>query len=450
MNYDFGSPNTRQEKFFRAQERFIAYGGARGGGKSWAVRKKAALLALQYPGIRMLLVRRTLPEVRENHILPLITELKGLAEYKKSEEVMLFTCGSRLRFGYCDNETDVTRYQGQEYDVIFLDEATQFTVYQYNTLTACLRGANSFPKRMYLTCNPGGVGHDWVKRLFIDRKFTPTENPQNYRFIPARVYDNTALVAQDTGYIAMLQNLPEDLRRAWLDGDWNVFAGQYFKEFRRELHVTAPFSIPRHWNRYVTLDYGLDMLAAYAVAVDEKGTAYVEKEVYESGLIVSEAAQRVKMLLCDTTATAVLAPPDLWNRRQESGKSVADLFAEYGVLLTRTGNERIPGWLAVKERLRISEEGLPRLRIFESCVNLIRTLPGLQYDPKRPNDVANEPHELTHAPDALRGFCSWWISVPGKPTSVAGSWSGDLLEDYNNTDAAGRAYLEAKYGRPPC
>lgn len=186
MNYDFGSPNTRQEEFFRAQERFIAYGGARGGGKSWAVRKKAALLALQYPGIRMLLVRRTLPEVRENHILPLITELKGLAEYKKSEEVMLFTCGSRLRFGYCDNETDVTRYQGQEYDVIFLDEATQFTVYQYNTLTACLRGANSFPKRMYLTCNPGGVGHDWVKRLFIDRKFTPTENPQNYRFIPAR------------------------------------------------------------------------------------------------------------------------------------------------------------------------------------------------------------------------------------------------------------------------
>ncbi|WP_102050768.1 hypothetical protein [Pygmaiobacter massiliensis] len=96
MNYDFGSPNTRQEEFFRAQERFIAYGGARGGGKSWAVRKKAALLALQYPGIRMLLVRRTLPEVRENHILPLITELKGLAEYKKSEEVMLFTwcCGA--------------------------------------------------------------------------------------------------------------------------------------------------------------------------------------------------------------------------------------------------------------------------------------------------------------------------------------------------------------------
>lgn len=449
MNYDFGTPNARQEEFFRATERFVAYGGARGGGKSWAVRKKAALLALQYPGIRMLLVRRTLPEVRENHILPLVAELKGMAEYKKTEEVMVFCCGSRLRFGYCDSETDVTRYQGQEYDVIFLDEATQLTQYQYSTLTACLRGANSYPKRMYLTCNPGGVGHDWVKRLFIDRRFTPTEKPEDYRFIPARVYDNTALTARDTGYLSMLQNLPEELRRAWLDGDWNVFAGQYFKEFRRELHVMPPFALPRHWNRYIAMDYGLDMLAAYAIAVDEDGCAYVEKEAYESGLIVSEAAGRVRALMDGLTVTAVLAPPDLWNRRQESGKSVADLFAEQGILLTRTGNERIPGWLAVKERLHAAPGEVPRLRIFESCVHLIRTLPALQYDPRRPNDVANEPHELTHAPDALRGFCSWWVSAAEKPVPAASRWSRDLLEDYERTDAAGRAYLEAKYGLPP-
>lgn len=446
-----GRPNLRQLEFLTATNRFVAYGGARGGGKSWAVRKKATLLALGWPGIRLLLVRRTLPELRENHALPLLAELGEVARYKESEKTFVFVNGSRLMLGYCDNETDVTRYQGQEYDVIFLDEATQFTRYQFNTLTACIRGANNFPKRMYLTCNPGGVGHDWVKRLFIERRFTPPEKPEDYRFIPAKVYDNTALLACDPGYLSMLENLPGDLRRAWLDGDWNVFAGQYFKEFSPAVHVCAPFEVPRHWRRYLTMDYGLDMLAAYLIAVDEAGRAYVCREVYESGCIVSVAAERVKMLAAEEDITAYLAPPDLWNRRQESGKSVADLFAESGVLLTKTGNERIAGWLAVKERLRVVDENgkkTAKLQIFESCENLIRTLPALRYDPQRPNDTAGEPHELTHAPDALRGFCSWWVEAAKRPKAAAVPWPEDLHEDYLHADAAGRAYLETKYGRP--
>ncbi|MEG0803436.1 MAG: hypothetical protein RSF90_00630, partial [Pygmaiobacter sp.] len=302
----------------------------------------------------------------------------------------------------------------------------------------------------YLTCNPGGVGHEWVKRLFIDRQFTPTENPQDYLFIPARVYDNTALLRQDTGYVAMLENLPQDLRRAWLDGDWNVFAGQYFREFSRELHVCAPFEIPRHWRRYITLDYGLDMLAAYWIAVDEHGGAVVCKEVYESGCIISSAAQRIRSMIDGEAVDCILAPPDLWNRRQETGKSVADLFAEAGLLLTKTGNERIAGWLAIKEKLKAmpDEQGIlcASLHIFESCTNLIRTLPALQYDPKRPNDVANEPHELTHAPDALRGFCSYWIAAAQPVRALQRAWSEDLCEDYQNADEAGKIYLLEKYG----
>ena len=162
-------PNEKQAEFLKARERFIAYGGARGGGKSWAVRKKAWLLAVNYAGIRILLLRRTFPELRENHILPLMSDLKGIAQYKESEKAFLFPNGSRVKLGYCDTEGDVLQYQGQEYDVIFMDEATQFSEYQFQTLTACLRGANGLPKRMYLTCNPGGVGHTWVKRQYIHR-----------------------------------------------------------------------------------------------------------------------------------------------------------------------------------------------------------------------------------------------------------------------------------------
>lgn len=228
MLVDMQPPNPKQAEFFQARSRFVAYGGARGGGKSWAVRQKAMLMALRYPGIRILLLRRSFPELRENHILPLLAQLRGVAEYKETEKAFTFPGGSRLRFGYCDREADVMQYQGQEYDVIFLDEATQFTEFQFQTLTACLRGANPFPKRFYLTCNPGGVGHHWVKRLFVDRDYKEGECSEDYTFIQARVYDNQNLMEHDPGYVQMLKNLPEDLRRAWLDGEWNIFAGQYY------------------------------------------------------------------------------------------------------------------------------------------------------------------------------------------------------------------------------
>lgn len=412
MQIKMDKPNPKQELFLKAQNRFIAYGGARGGGKSWAVRKKAILLGLRYPGIRMMILRRTFPELRENHILPLMQDLKGIALYKESDKSFTFPNGSRLKFGYCDSETDVLQYQGQEYDVLFLDEATHFSEFQFQTLTACIRGANAFPKRMYLTCNPGGVGHEWVKRLFITRDYRQSEQAQDYTFIPARVYDNQALLEHDQGYVQMLQNLPDDLRAAWLDGNWDVFAGQYFTEFDRDLHVVEPFVIPSHWRRYRTLDYGLDMLACYWIAVDEEGKAFVYKELYKPNLIISEAAKAINALT-DEEIYATYAPPDLYNRRQDSGKSAADIFAENGVVLTKAQNDRVMGWLDLKEWLHPRKDMFggkdASLKIFANCVNLIRTLPALQHDEKNPNDVANEPHELTHAPDAIRYF------VAGRP-----------------------------------
>ncbi|MEG0178421.1 MAG: phage terminase large subunit [Oscillospiraceae bacterium] len=443
-------PNDKQRLFLTANTRYVAYGGARGGGKSWAVRQKAMLLAAEYAGIRMLLLRRTFPELRENHILPLQRSLMGLAVYKDSEKAFTFVNGSRLKFGYCDGEDDVLQYQGQEYDIIFLDEATQFSEFQFEVLTAALRGANTFPKRFYLTCNPGGVGHAWVKRLFIDKRYRKSENADDYTFIAATVYDNKALTDSDIGYVKMLENLPEDLRRAWLLGDWDVFEGQYFTEFRRETHVCEPFSIPKEWRKYLTMDYGLDMLAALWIAVDNDGKAWVYRELYKTNLIISEAAREVKACMENEEIYLALAPPDLFNRRQETGRSVADIFAENGLTLNKTGNDRVPGWLSVKEWLHPiidleSGEMAARMQIFTQCVNLIRTLPALRCDEHIAGDVANAPHELTHAPDALRGFCTYWTQKADMPILMHKNWSSDMQEDYENASAEEKEYLEKKW-----
>ncbi len=434
---NFDAPQPKQQAFFDARTRYVCYGGARGGGKSWCVRHKAVFMALKWNGIRILILRRTFPELRENHILPLRAMLAPMgkaAQYRAADKTFEFRNGSRIVFGYCASEGDVDQYQGQEYDVIFIDEATHFTEYQYKTLTACLRGANDFPKRMYLTCNPGGVGHAWVKRLFIDRDFQGDERAEDYVFIPAKLKDNLILMEKDPEYARRLDNLPPGLREAWRDGKWDVFVGQFFTEWDREIHVVEAFQPPAWWRWYVTMDYGLDMLAALLIGVNDLGEAYVVGEVYEGrdlsteydpheGLIVSEAAEAVKDLAGGRTITAYLAPPDLWNARQETGKSVADIFAEHGVYLTKTSNDRTDGWLAVKEWLkpRMCEDGekRPRLRFFPNCRNIIRCLPLLQYDEKRPNDVKNEPHELTHAPDALRGFCVYWTASGLPPAEPA-------------------------------
>ncbi len=401
------SLSEKQREFFLSEAKYTAYGGARGGGKSFALRYKLLLLCLHYPGIRVLLIRRSYPELQENHIRPmkeLLYAYPDVAVYHEREKCFSFSCGSVLLFGYLADHGDLLRYQGGEFDVVAFDEATQFDEYTFRVMSATVRGANSFPKRMYLTCNPGGVGHGWVKRLFIDRAFTEGENPNDYRFIPASVYDNEALMEADPDYVSQLQNLPPALRAAWLDGKWDMFAGQFFSEFDEKRHVITPFVFPKNTAYYCAVDYGLDMLAALFIAVTADGRAYVYDEIYESNLIVSRAAAKIVEKLCD--GMTVIAPADLWSRGKDSGRSAAELFAEGGVYFTKLSPSRIDGWLALKEWLA-ERDGVPLMRFFPKCKNILRCLPLLLYDEDRAGDAATEPHEITHAPDALRYFASF-------------------------------------------
>jgi phage terminase large subunit len=424
------SPYPRQIEFFKSKARYTAYGGARGGGKSWAARTKSVLLASRYEGIQILLLRRSLKELRENHVLPLQSLLKDIAHFSAENKEFRFPNGARILLGYCMTEADVLQYQGQAYDVIFLEESTQFTEFQFKTLTESNRSSGhmkeKFAPRMYFTCNPGGVGHTWMKRLFIDKRYIASEKEENYNFIKSTVYENKYLMENNPEYVENLENLPEARKRAMLYGDWDAFEGQYFEEFDRDIHVVEPFEIPTHWDRYRTIDYGLDMLACYWIAVDMQGNAFVYKELYEPNLIISEAVRRIKAMTSEEIKITY-APPDLWNRRQDTGKSASEVFMDNGVYLVKSNNDRVQGWYNVKEWLRVytakheqsgKETRTSKMKIWRTCTNLIRDLPLLQHDDKRPNDVANEPHELTHGADSIRYFCSMRFAPSTKNETV--------------------------------
>ncbi len=398
-----GKPSPRQKAFFDSRARFVAYGGARGGGKSWALRRKLIAMCLRFEGIRCLLIRRSLGELKANHVLPFLREYGAFLSYSASDSALTLQNGSRIDLGYCDSDRDVLRYQGQEYDVIAIDEATQLSEYRFSVLKACLRGVNPFPRRMYLTCNPGGIGHAWVKRLFVDRKFRVGEDPKDYEFIPAKVFDNEVLLRSDPDYVRSLESLPERLRDAWLHGRWDVFEGQFFPEFDTAHHVLSPHRIPADLKYFAALDYGFDMLAALLLGIDAEGNLYVLREHCQPDLTLSEAGERVAFLCGSVPVEFAVASPDLWNRRQDSGRSGFEIMQSIPGMppMLPADNRRIPGWRILREYLS-EDSDTPRLRIHPDCRELIRCLPALLCDTGRPEDAASEPHSVTHAPEALR------------------------------------------------
>lgn len=418
------SITKKQQAFIDSQAFETLFGGAAGGGKSYGQLVDGLLYALKYPKSKQIIFRSTFADL-EKSLIRTSMDLYPLsiADYNSSKHTWKFKNGSIVDFGYIQYEKDVYQYQSAEYDVIRFDELTHFTEFMYTYMISRCRGANPYPKCIKSSTNPGGVGHNWVKERFIDIgapnvihtcKLETGETTTRI-FIPSLVQDNKFMLTYDPNYIKRLDALPEKERKALKYGDWDIFDGQFFTEFKRDIHVIEPFEIPKDWYIYFVMDYGLDKLAGYWIAVDYNNNAYVFREVYESNLLVSQARDKIKEMT-NEQIYLYLAPPDLWNRHKETGKSTADIFEEGDITLYKTNNDRIQGWLQMKEWLKPykDEQGCmtARLKIFNTCKNLIRCLPQVQHDEKRVGDIANEPHELTHSVDAIRGFCVYWTQEP--------------------------------------
>lgn len=417
------SITKKQEKFINSDAFETLFGGAAGGGKSYGQLVDALLYALKYSKSKQIIFRSTFADLEKSLIrVSLSIYPLSIADYNSSKHTWKFNNGSIIDFGYIQYEKDVYQYQSAEYDVIRFDELTHFTEFMYTYMISRCRGANPYPKRIKSSTNPGGVGHSWVKERFIDIgepnvihtcKLETGEEVTRI-FIPSLVTDNKFMLEYDPDYIKRLDALPEKERKALKYGDWDIYDGMFFPEFKRSIHVIEPFQIPNNWNRYIAMDYGLDMFAVLFIAIDTKGKAYVYNEIHKSNLIVSEAVQTLKSIMRQYKYKYIYAPPDLWNRNRDTGKSTAELFYEGGIDLVKASNNRIAGWLNVKEWLRVKKVRHEQtgelyedsdLKIFSNCLNLIKYLPQLQHDEKDPNDVATEPHEPTHITDALRYFC---------------------------------------------
>ena len=410
-----GRIQPKQAEFMRHNKRYVAYGGARGGGKSWALRAKFLILAAKYPGIKMLLLRRTYGELYENHLKELLPQLYGIAKYRERTKEFIFPNGSIWTLGYCANDNDYLQYQGPEYDVIGYDEAGQFKQDWINKIDQSVRGVNDFPKRSYYTLNPGGVSHAYFKRLFIDRDFLENENPDNYVFTQALVTDNLALMRSQPEYIKNLESMSDqNLVQAWRYGNWDISEGAFFEEFRnipanyqsrRNTHVIEPFDIPPHWAIYRSFDWGYNRPFAcswWAVTPDDM--IYNILELY--GMRENRPNEGIKWT-DDQIFTEIarierehdwlkgkriigVADPSIWKKGNGIGISTAEIATRAGVFFTRGDNDRIAGWRQFHYRLRFDEEGYFRVQFFSNCKHMNRTIPLQMYDQVKLEDLDSE------------------------------------------------------------
>ena len=428
-------PNPKQALFLADHHKYIGFGGARGGGKSWAVRTKAILLAARYAGIRILIVRRTYPELINNHISILRAQLAGVARYNDHYKRLTLDNGSTIHFAYCAKDADLDRLQGVEYDIIFLDEATQLSEHQMRSITACLRGVNSFPKRVYFTCNPGGQGHAYIKRIFIDKKYEENESAEDYSFVQSLVTDNDVLLRQQPEYLDQLKALPPKLRRAWLDGDWNIFEGAFFDDFcddpehymdGRWTHVIEPFAPPAEWRIYRSYDFGYNKpFSCGWWAVDGDGVVYRILELYgctgqpNEGVKWEPEKQFAEIKSIEDTHPWLagrkiygIADPSIWDGSR--GTSIAEVAEHKGILFEPGVNDRIAGWMQFHYRLKFDSGGKPMMYIFKNCEAFRRTIPLLQYDAHKAEDLDTDGED--HVADEARYFL---MSRPIKAPSAA-------------------------------
>ena len=408
-NIIFKPNDGPQTDFLAASERDVLYGGAAGGGKSYAMLIDPLRFAHR-AAHRALILRRSMPELRE--LIDKSRELYPKAfpgcKYKEVEKLWNFPSGAKVEFGFLERDADVYRYQGQAYSWIGFDEITHLpTEFGWNYLASRLRTTDpEITPYMRCTANPGGVGATWVKKRYVD-PYAPNEtfigaDNLSRKFIPARLEDNPYL-AEDGRYEEMLKALPPTQRKQLLEGNWEVNEGAAFTEFDKDVHVITPFEIPISWERIKGIDYGYASESAciWGAVDSSDGTLIIYRELYQKNLTGVDLGERItQMELSDPYAVQGVLDTAAWARTGTTGPTVGESLIRAGHKLRRADKNRIQGKIQIHEYLKLQQTGRPKLQIFNTCPNLIRELQAIPLDKSNPEDV--DTHAPDHAYDALR------------------------------------------------
>jgi hypothetical protein len=404
------SPNEGpQTDFLAASETDVLYGGAAGGGKSYAMLVDPLRFAHR-AAHRALILRRSMPELRE--LIDKSRELYPKAfpgcKYKEVEKLWNFPSGAKVEFGFLERDADVYRYQGQAYSWIGFDEITHLpTEFSWNYLASRLRTTDSeITPYMRCTANPGGIGAHWVKKRYVT-PYAPNESFRGddgltRKFIPARLSDNPYL-SYDGRYEQMLNALPPTQRKQLLEGDWDVAEGAAFTEFDRNLHIIEPFELPMYWERIKGIDYGYasESACVWGAIDDSDGTLIIYRELYRKGMLATELATTLmQMEAYDPFSVPGVLDTACWARTGMTGPTVGETLVKAGHKLRRADKNRVAGKVQIHEYLKLRPSGRPRIQIFNTCPNLIRELQSIPLDKNNPEDV--DTHASDHAYDALR------------------------------------------------
>ena len=373
----------------------ILYGGARGGGKSWLGLASAILVARQFPGIKIGIFRRHLSELQENFI----DKMQVVAppdvfkyRYKDMKKTAYFRNGSKIIFRAADREEDVQKILGLEYQYMIVDEANQFSERSVQRMLGSLRNPNIplWKPTILMTANPGGISDNWFKSHFVNPNYNywsvgELTAKDQYIYIPATVHDNQILVQNDPEYLDKLESLDDNLRRAWLEGDWDVFEGRFFSEWSEDVHTIEPFDIPGHWRKICGIDIGGSdrhpSVCVWLAQDPETNDVYVYRE-YVSTEVDEEFALGVAVYSKDEFIDAYYIDTSAFTNpsQKHTDESTAKIFlTTAGIVVTGANKDRVNGWRVFKNWLHWGENKEPKLRFFRNCQNCIVYLPQLLY-----------------------------------------------------------------------
>ena len=412
--------------FWRNKNRYRILKGGRGSKKSVTTALWFIYNIMKHSKANAVVVRKTFNTHKDSTFAQLKWAAKRLGVFDKWRftlsplECTYIATGQKILFRGFDDPLKLTSITVDTGVLCWawIEEAYELDdVHDFDTFDESIRGEmpDGLWKQVTLTFNPWVNSH-WTKDRYFDNEYPDA-------FTLTTTYKcNEWLDDQDRKKITDLEISNPDRYKVVGLGEYGIPGGNYFEEFRRDIHVIKPFPIPEHWRKYRVFDYGLDMLACYWITTDERGRAYVYKELYESGHIVSAASKRIHEVNGDDKIYDTLAPPDMESRQKDTGKSMRELFGDNDIWLTIASNARVAGWMNLKEWLAIHEiqdefgdyVKTSYLKIFNNCGNLIRSIESILKDEKDPNDCAEIPHGVTHAPAALR----YWIAGRPCPTVI--------------------------------